>query len=204
MPAATSRSRRYPVSQGGGGFGAASGSAAAMRASSSFTIAAFLLQGVSVQSQNWSRRCEKGEKTRLQASRPRDRRRPLLSGSDRKECRSGLHPRRPRSLLQSCHGKIAIMLSPCSRAQQGPPKAGPVSWPAPRAASTTIASKLAPRARQDRRRLEAAIAFAGWPTAHDNRLQDAGDFVSTLEAVVHLQQATKKTKPIHSGCDSRG
>jgi len=58
--------------------------------------------------------------------------------------------------------------------------------------------------RQDRRRLEAAIAFAGWPTAHDNRLQDAGDFVSTLEAVVHLQQATKKTKPIHSGCDSRG
>ncbi len=103
-------------------------------------------QGVSVQSQNWSRRCEKGEKTRLQASRPRDRRRPLLSGSERKECRSGLHPRRPRSLLQSCHGKIAIMLSPCSRAQQGPPKAGPVSWPAPRAASTTIASKLAPRA----------------------------------------------------------
>ncbi len=191
MPAATSRSR--PVSQGGGGFGAASGSAAAMRASSSFTIAAFLLQGVSVQSQNWSRRCEKGEKTRLQASRPRDRRRPLLSGSDRKECRSGLHPRRPRSLLQSCHGKIAIMLSPCSRAQQGSPKAGPVSWPAPRAASTTIASKLAPRARQDRRRLEAAIAFAGWPTAHDNRLQDAGDF-STLEAVVHLQQATKKNK----------
>ncbi len=144
------------------------------------------MQGVSVQSQNWSRRCEKGEKTRLQASRPRE---------DRKECRSGLHPRRPRSLLQSCHGKIAIMLSPCSRAQQGSPKAGPVSWPAPRAASTTIASKLAPRARQDRRRLEAAIAFAGWPTAHDNRLQDAGDFISTLEAVVHLQQATKKQNP---------
>ena len=43
MPAATSRSR--PVSQGGGGFGAASGSAAAMRASSSFTIAAFLRPG---------------------------------------------------------------------------------------------------------------------------------------------------------------
>jgi len=94
-----------------------------MRASSSFTIAAFLLQGVSVQSQNWSRRCEKGEKTRLQS----------------------------------------------------PEWAGSFS------------------ARQDRRRLEAAIAFAGWPTAHDNRLQDAGDF-STLEAVVHLQQATKKNK----------